>query len=94
MARIEINSAGDGAYQLLINGIDYSTEVFRGAEGVQLVTVGDDPDYAEIGLRVTFAVSRLSIDNETDVELTDHVREAAAKVRSAAARRETKGAQA
>lgn len=79
MARIEINHQRGGPTQVLINGIDYSTELFRGFE---IVEVGDTPETAEVGLRVTFAVGRLDLDAETDVQLTDNVPAVAARVRS------------
>lgn len=79
MAHIQINKHERGLpIQLLINGIDYSREVDRDFE---LVSVGDDPEFAEVGFRVTFAVSRLGIDTVDDIELTDHLPEVAAKVR-------------
>lgn len=80
MADIQINKPECGpGIQVLINGVDYSMEVFRDFE---IVEVGDDPAFAEVGFRVTFAVSRLGIDTVEDVELTDHVPAVAAKVRS------------
>lgn len=80
MAHIEIKKQGMAA-QLLINGIDFSNEVYRDFE---IVEVGEEPEFAEVGFRVTFAVSRLGIDTESDVPLTDHVPEVAARVRSIA----------
>lgn len=80
MAKIEINRVKNGGcFQLLVNGVDLSFEVFR---DIELVEVGEDPEWAEIGLRITLGVSQLSIDNEANVRLTDHLPEAAAKVRS------------
>lgn len=70
---------GPGTVQLIINGVDYSAEVFRGAE---LVEVGDDPQFSEVGLRVTLAVSRLDLGDETDVEVTDHLPEVAERVQA------------
>ena len=78
MAHIEINHQRGGPIQMLINGVDVSHEVYRDFE---IVEVGDG-EYAEVGFRVTFAVSRLDLDAESDVELTDHVPAVAAKVRS------------
>jgi hypothetical protein len=79
MAHIEIRHQKGGPTQLVINGIDYSMETYHGFE---IVEVGDDPELAEVGFRVTFAVSRLDLDGDTDVILTDHVPAAAARVRS------------
>lgn len=79
MAHIEIRRNKGGQTQLVINGIDYSMEAFRDFE---LVEVGDDPESAEVGFRVTFAVSRLDLDAEADVTITDHFRPVAARVRS------------
>lgn len=46
------------AMQLLINGVDVSMETYP---DIEIVTVGDDPATAEVGLRVTFAVTDLTI---------------------------------
>lgn len=81
MAHIQINTKPGGPVQLLINGIDYSMEAFRGFEVVE-VGDGKNPEFDEVGLRVTFAVSTLSIDTEADVQLTDNVPAVAARVRS------------
>lgn len=80
MAHIQINKPQHGGpIQLLINGIDYSMEVYRDFE---IVEVGDNPECAEVGLRVTLAVGRLDLDAEADVQLTDRVPTVAARVRS------------
>lgn len=68
-----------GELQLVINGIDYSNEVYR---GVELVEVGDD-EYAEVGFRVTFVVSRLDLGGDDDIQVTDRFPEVAQRVRSA-----------
>lgn len=81
MAHISIRRGKGLERQLVINGIDYSMEVFRDME---IVEVGDDPEFAEVGLRVTFAVSRLDIETDVDVQLTDNVPTVAARVRSIA----------
>ena len=81
MAHIQINrNRKTPAIQLLINGIDMSREVFRDME---IVEVGDGP-VAEVGLRVTIAVSRLDLDAEADVQITDNVPAVAQRVRSIA----------
>lgn len=81
MAHIIYNrQPGDPAAQLIINGVDISNEVFHGPE---LVEVGEG-EFAEVGFRVTFAVSRLDLDNESDVKVTDHLRSVAQRVRSVA----------
>ena len=81
MAHIQIRSPhpeeGAGAIQCIINGVDYSFELFHDME---LVTVGDDPAFAEVGLRVTFAVSQLDLGDETNVQITDRVPEVARRV--------------
>lgn len=76
MADIEIRRSGEG-HSLKINGVDYSMEVYSGAE---LVAVGEGA-FAEIGLRVTFAVSSLSLDHAGKVSLVGNLPEAAAQVR-------------
>jgi len=82
MAHIEIRnlSSKGGAGEIIINGVDFSMETY--ADGIQLVEVGDDPDFAEVGLQVTFVVSRLDIDNEADVQVTDRLPVVAQRVRS------------
>ncbi len=79
MANISITPIQPGANRIVINGVDYSKEIFR---GVELVEVGDDPDWAEVGLRVTFAVSRLDLGDEQDVVVTDNFRSVAQRVHS------------
>lgn len=66
-----------GALQLIINGVDYSNEIYRDFE---LVEVGDDPSTSEVGFRVTFAVSRLDLGGDEDVRVTDHFRSVAQRV--------------
>lgn len=75
-------SMGGLARQIIINGVDYSHEVY--AEPVELVEVGDN-ETAEVGLRVTFAVSRLDLETDQDIQVTDHFPEVAQRVRSIAA---------
>jgi hypothetical protein len=63
MAHIELRPhpvKGDPAYQLIVNGVDVSMDVFTDLE---LVKVGnpDRPEYQESGLRVTFAVDSLTL---------------------------------
>lgn len=83
MAHVHINSnPAHMEKQLLINGTDVSAEVF---DSVELVEVGEG-EFAQFGLQVTYAVGKLTIDNESDVPLTDHFPEAAALVRSALSR--------
>lgn len=79
MAHIELRGQPGGSQQIVINGVDYSREIFA---GVELVEVGDEPEFAEAGLRVTFAVSRLDLDTEADVQITDQLPEVAQRVRS------------
>lgn len=80
MAHIHINSnPGSAVRQVLINGSDVTAELFDDAE---LVEVGEG-DLTEFGFRVTYAVGKLTVDNEANVALTDHFPEAAALVRSA-----------
>ena len=77
MAHITFDRADNGAYKLTINGVDLSTEVYNHP---QLVEVGDDPMFSEVGLQVTFAVSRLDLGGEEDVQITDHFRGVAQRV--------------
>lgn len=79
MADISIRRTQDGATQLVINGVDVSMDVFH---GVELVEVGDDPTCAEVGLRVTFAVSKLDLETDADVKITDNFRSVAQRVRT------------
>ncbi|HET9501659.1 MAG TPA: hypothetical protein VFO98_15510 [Marmoricola sp.] len=72
------NAPERGVTQLVINGHDFSHEVTR---DVELVSVGDD-EYAEVGFRVTFAVSRLDLGGDEDIVVTDHLRSVAQRVRS------------
>lgn len=81
MADIEINHQPGGPTQLIINGVDYSMECFR---GFKVVEVGAGNEFDQVGLQVTFAVSHLSIDGEANVKLTDNVPAVAARVRSIA----------
>lgn len=81
MAHIQIRRKGGRSIptQLIIDGVDVTQEVYRDLE---LVEVGDDPEWAEVGLRVTFVVSRLDLDHEADVVVTDQFRSVATRVRS------------
>lgn len=83
MAHIQYGPHPDGgpARRIIINGHDFSDETFA---GVELVEVGDDPEFAEVGFRVTFAVSRLDLGDDENVTVTDHFREIAQRVRSVA----------
>lgn len=67
-----------GAAQLIVNGVDLTMDVFA---DVELVEVGEGL-HAECGLRVTLAVSRLDLDQESDIEITDHFPAVAQRVRS------------
>ena len=78
MANIELRRKGDRA-SLVVNGMDLSMEVYR---DIELVEVGDDPETAEVGLRVTLAVSHLDLDTESDVRITDRFPVIAQRVRS------------
>ena len=62
MAPIQIRkNPDDGTDQLLIDGVDYSNGVFA---NVRLVEVGDDPEFSEVGVQITFAVSLVDFDPE------------------------------
>lgn len=71
---------GDPRLQLVINGQDFTNEVFAG--GVELVSVGDDERYAAVGVKVTFALSRLDLGGDEDVQVTDHLPSIAQRVHS------------
>lgn len=73
------NPDQNGAMQLLINGVDYSAEVYP---DIQIVSVGDDPRHAEVGVQVTFSLSRLDLGGDTDVVVTDRLPEVAQRVQS------------
>lgn len=74
------NGKPGGAKQLIINGIDYTNEVYR---DIRLVEVGaETPEYAEVGLQVTFVLGRLDLDGDAEVEITDHLPAVAQRVRS------------
>lgn len=77
MAHIELRGQPGGRQQIIINGVDYSMEIYDHPE---LVEVGE-AEWAEVGYRVTFAVSRLDLDTEADVQITDHFPEVAQRVR-------------
>lgn len=80
MAHIEIRGQYGEPQQIVINGIDFSSEIYR---GVELVSVGKaDSPFAEVGLRLIFAVGRLDIDTEVDVPITDHLPAVAQRVAS------------
>jgi hypothetical protein len=64
-----------GATQILINGIDYSTEIYS---DVQIVKMGDEDGFGEVGLQATFVISRLDLGGDEDVRITNHVDEVAA----------------
>lgn len=83
MAHIVLRPSAEGppAMQLIINGQDYSMETYPGFE---LVEVGEG-EFAEVGFRVTFAVTRLDLGGDDDVVVTDHFYEVAQRVRSMAA---------
>ena len=79
MAHIQINrNPKSRAKQLFVNGIDMTMEVF---DDIELVEVGP-AEVAEVGLRVTIVVSRLDLDAEADVRITDNFRPVAQRVRS------------
>ena len=81
MAHISIQPIDPTRSNLFINGVEFSKEVFRGS--LELVEVPcADPEFAEVGLRVTFAVSRLDLGEDVDVQVTDRLREVAQRVRS------------
>lgn len=80
MAHIELRRKnGRPEKQLVINGEDVTMDVY--SEGMGLVEVGEGP-FAEVGFQVTFVVSRFDLDNEVDVDLTDHLPAVATRVRS------------
>jgi len=81
MAHIEIRNLNEfGGTQLVINGVDFTKDTYR---GIQLVEVCPEaPEFAEVGLQVTFVVSRLDLDNEADVQITDRLPSVATRVRS------------
>lgn len=81
MANIQIRPAGNGAYQIVINGIDYSHDIYN--EGLQLVRVGEG-ERAEVGLQVILAVSRLTLGDEQDIVVTDQFESVAQRVHSIA----------
>lgn len=82
MAHIQINrNRKDPAKQIIVNGVDMSMEVYDGS--IELVEVGEGAG-AEVGLRVTIAVSRLDLDAEADVKITDRFRSVAQRVRTIA----------
>lgn len=78
MAHIQLKRS-KGSGQLIIDGVDVTHTVFA---DVRLVEVGHVPEFAEVGLQVTFAVSRLDLDNDTDVQVTDRLPVVAQRVRS------------
>ena len=75
------NGKPGGPMQLIINGVDYSHEVYR---DVRVVEVGDDPEYAEVGFQVTFILGRLDLDGDADVQVTDRLPVIAQRVHSLA----------
>lgn len=83
MAHITLRPLADrhnaGAMELFINGIDFTNEVFR---GVRLVEVGDEPEFAEVGFQVTFAVTRIDLGGDEDLQVTDRFKSVAQRVRS------------
>lgn len=80
MAHIQINrNPKSGVKQLIVNGVDMTMEVYN--DGFELVEVGA-AEVAEVGLRVTLVVSRLDLDAESDVRITDHFHPVAQRVRS------------
>ena len=81
MAHIEIRrDLKKKVGQLIINGVDYSMEAMPDFE---IVEVGEG-DVALVGFRVTLLVGRLDLNDESEVDLTDHVPVVAARVRSMA----------
>ena len=79
MARIVMRPRKGGGTELIVNDLDLSLEVY--AESAELVVVGDDPEFAEIGLRFTIAIDRLEL-GDPEVMLTDGFAEAAEAVRA------------
>lgn len=79
MAHIELRTSRNGTGELIVNGVDLSMEVYSGS--IKLVEQGEG-DLAEVGLQVTLVVSRLDLDTEADVAITDHFRSVATRVRS------------
>lgn len=76
MAHVIIRPKSDSAAtQIVINGVDFSMDVYAGH--VDLVQVGE-----EVGVQVTFALGRLDLGGDSDVQVTDRLRAVAQKVRS------------
>ena len=80
MANISIRPTGTnpGVCQIIINGVDFSREIYR--EGMRLVRVGQHEEFAEVGLQVTFAVTQLDLGDEQDIVVTDQFRSVAQRV--------------
>lgn len=79
MAHIQIRRQQPGGpTELIINGVDFSMEAYNGYE---LVAVGDDAEWAEVGFRFTIGVGRLDLDTEQDVTITDRLPAMAQRVR-------------
>lgn len=72
------NGKPGGPMQLIINDVDYTNEVFR---DVRVVEVGEYP-YSEVGFQVTFALGRLDLDGDADVQVTNYLPVVAQRVRS------------
>lgn len=82
MAHITLRPADAGGWQLIINGHDFSREVFRDVQLVEVIGDDGDPAYAEVGFQVTFAVSRIDLGGDQDVQVTDHFPQVAQRVRT------------
>lgn len=67
------------AVELIVNGVDLTNETYR---DVELVEVGDEPEFSEVGLRITLVVSKLTLDTEEDIQVTDRLPVVAQQVRS------------
>jgi hypothetical protein len=54
-----------GTMQLIINGVDYSRDVY---DNIEIVHVGDDPLASDVGLRVTFALGEVEFGGNAPAE--------------------------
>lgn len=72
MAHIIYRPTDDGAMQLVINGVDYSDEVYRNLQIVDMA--------GEVGIQVTFAVGRLDLGGDEDCQVTNQVPEVAERL--------------
>lgn len=69
MAEIEIQERLGEQIRVLINGMDVTSSLIHNS--IEVIRVGDDPDWQEWGVRMTFGVTKLSTFDQVGVEAAE-----------------------